>query len=152
MSTENNPNNLNNLNDILFETLNNLKEGKTDVATAKAVCNLGGTIIQNAKLQLEAYKITEGQTSSQVFLDEFKDHGPNEVQAPKQKPEPTYRPASRTLLPNGTYERQALFAKERGFNGPSHAIGKLGKETFMAAFADWMEKKKQPKNEAHGTD
>lgn len=61
-------NNLQTLNERLFDTLDKLKDGKIKKEYAKVVNEIAGTIINNAKVQLDALKVTRGLGSqAEIF-------------------------------------------------------------------------------------
>jgi len=60
-------NKINDLRDHLFETLERLKEGDIDIATAKAMADVGQVIINSAKIEIDFIKAT-GSTKDGVGL------------------------------------------------------------------------------------
>lgn len=62
MSTGNN--NVEALRDSLFDTMAKLKDGKIDVATAKAAADLGQTIINTAKVEIDFARVTKTDVGS----------------------------------------------------------------------------------------
>jgi len=124
-------NDLQELNSILFNTLRNLEGGSIELDHAKGVANLGNTIINNAKAQLDAYKLTNGRTKMTLMPDAEKQY-PVQVQAP---------PKDKKLkkLPTNTYDRQMLFAEEKGYKSPAMAIMDMGKHNFTETYTKWEE-------------
>ncbi len=55
------------LRDHLFETLERLKEGDIDIATAKAMADVGQVIINSAKIEIDFIKAT-GSTKDSGFI------------------------------------------------------------------------------------
>lgn len=51
-------NKINDLRDHLFETLERLKDGDIDIATAKAMADVGQVIINSAKIEIDFIKAT----------------------------------------------------------------------------------------------
>ena len=60
-------NKINDLRDHLFETLERLKEGDIDIATAKAMADVGQVIINSAKIEIDYIKAT-GSTKDSGFI------------------------------------------------------------------------------------
>ena len=60
-------NKINDLRDHLFETLERLKEGDIDIATAKAMADVGQVIINSAKIEIDFIKAT-GSTKDSGFI------------------------------------------------------------------------------------
>lgn len=71
-----NNNNIDELRLHLFDTLRGLKNGTVSVETAQAMSNVGKTIIDTAKVEIEFTKAT-GETVSSKFLESEKElpHG-----------------------------------------------------------------------------
>ena len=107
-------NNLNELNDILFETLRGVKDDKVSEKKAKSITEVSNSIINNAKAQLSAYKLTKGH----AFKDTFG--------SPKRE------------LKGDTYEQKNEFAMIKGYSSVTDAISKMGKSDFENNFKDWV--------------
>lgn len=121
-NNENAANDLNELNSILFDTLRGVKDGDVDEKKAQTIVNVGNSIINNAKTQLSAYKITKGKTGVGSF-------------GKMSAPDPG-------LIESGdTYEQKQEYALSRGFNSVAAAIGKLGKGDFEKGFKRWINSK-----------
>ena len=60
-------NKINDLRDHLFETLERLKDGDIDIATAKAMADVGQVIINSAKLEVDFIRAT-GSTKDSGFI------------------------------------------------------------------------------------
>ena len=60
-------NKINDLRDHLFETLVRLKEGDIDIATAKAMSDVGQVIINSAKIEIDFIRAT-GSTKDSGFI------------------------------------------------------------------------------------
>lgn len=56
------------LRDNLFEAMQMLKEGKIDVSTAKAMSDIGQTIINSAKAEIDYIKTAGGDGSGVIPL------------------------------------------------------------------------------------
>lgn len=120
-----NENNLVELNTILFSTLRKLEAQQIELDHAKGVANLGNTIINNAKAQLEAYKVTGGRTSMQLLPEE-------QIQGTAQLAQ------KKVKIPSNAYDRQMLYAKQIGYKTPADAIGALGKNKFLEEVELWV--------------
>ena len=57
-------NKINDLRDHLFETLERLKEGDIDIATAKAMADVGQVIINSAKIEIDFIRVTGSNKDS----------------------------------------------------------------------------------------
>lgn len=112
-------NNLQELNEILFETLRGVKEGKIKVADAKAINEISGTIINSAKVQLDAIKVTKGGKGAAFFG--IKGIGPG----------PTAE--------DDTYELKKKFAQEQGYDNVAAALKGMGTWEFENEFKKWKE-------------
>lgn len=109
-------NNLNSLNEILFETLRGVKDGTIDDKKAQTITNVSNSIINNAKMQLNAYKLTKGVAYSETF----------------GKP-------SRNVLESGDkYEQMNEFALLKGYTSVTEGMSKLGRAEFTKEFNEWM--------------
>ena len=60
-------NKITDLRDHLFETLERLKEGDIDIATAKAMADVGQVIINSAKIEIDFIRAT-GSTKDSGFI------------------------------------------------------------------------------------
>lgn len=105
-----NENNLNKLNDVLFETLAGVKDGTIDPKKAQTIVNIGNSIVNNAKIQLSAFKLTGGKTGMSLMT-------PN---------------TDGTLqLSESQRETKAYdFARENGYKNVAEAIAGMGKYEF----------------------
>lgn len=122
-NTENN--NLSELNNILFNTLRGVEQGTVDEKKAQTIANLGNTIINNAKTQLQGYKLTGGRTSITALPEGDGKRSLGGVEGQKIK------------LPKNTYDRQMMFAETMGHKTPADAIGEMGKNNFLEKFHVW---------------
>lgn len=106
-------NDLNGLNDILFDTLRDLKDGGIDEKRATAVTNVANSIINNAKTQLTAYKLSKGKAYRENFgtLPEAKK--------------------------GDTYELKNDFALHMGYKNVTEAMDKMGRGEFEEQFKQW---------------
>lgn len=110
-------NNLTELNEILFQTLRDVKDDKIDIKKAQSITNVSNSIIQNAKTQLQAYKLTNGNASVDAFI---------EVSENQSK-----------QLPEKLYEQKLQFSKESGYKSLGEALAQLGKTEFEKQFKAW---------------
>jgi hypothetical protein len=113
--------NLNDLNDVLFETLEGVKSGKMSEKQAQTVVNVGNAIINNAKIQLQAFKLTKGKTAMSLL-------SPNKD--PKIKlPEKGVNNRSKAVLD---------YAIEKGYKNVAEAIAVMGKTEFDKGVSEYM--------------
>lgn len=114
--------NLNDLNDILFDTLDKVKSGQMSEKQAQTVVNVGNSIINNAKIQLQAFKLTKGKTAMSLLT-------PNKD--PKMKlPEKGI---------NNRSEAALQYALAEGYKNVAEAIAVMGKSKFDNAVTEYME-------------
>lgn len=113
-------NNLNELNNILFDTLRGIKDGDIPAEKAHAIIGVSNNIINNAKTQLQAYKLTNGKVGVQVFIGGL----------PK--------PSEAVLKSNDLYEQKNEFALIKGYLSVTDAMSKMGKPQFEQEFKDWI--------------
>ncbi|MFY0481436.1 hypothetical protein ACI6PS_02425 [Flavobacterium sp. PLA-1-15] len=116
--------NLNSLNDKLFDTLDRLSKGDIKREDAKAINEIAGTIINNAKVQLDAFKATRG------FGAQAKMFG---VLHQGNTPE----------LPEDAYQRKVEFSIYKGFTNVGDCMANLGKLVFEKEFRDWEKSLKE---------
>jgi len=119
-----NENNLVELNDILFDTLRDVKAGEMDLDRARRVVNVSSTIIDNAKVQLDAFKFTNGS----VFTDFFSET--KNIEHNKEKGE--YY--NKQITPGEKYDRMNDYATKKGYKSVTDAMNKMGKSKFLQAF------------------
>ncbi len=120
MSTTHSNNNLQALNDLLFETLRGVKEGKIEITKAKAVNEISATIINNAKVQLDAIKITKGMGKAGDIFS-IKQLG----EAPEKN--------------DDTYELKRKFAQELGYDNVAAAIAEMTSWKFEKQYKEWRD-------------
>lgn len=111
-------NNLNELNNTLFDTLNKIKSGEIKREDAKVINEIAGTIINNAKVQLDAFKATKG------IGNQAKMFGVN-------------HPHNQISLPEDVYEMKVEFSIYKGFTNVGDCMASLGKNQFEAEFVKW---------------
>ena len=100
-------NDLNELNTILFDTLRGVKD---------AVIGLSNSIVNNAKVQIQAMKFT-GRKANTNFLS---------LEEPVSK------------ITGDRHTDMTTFAHERGFHSVAEAIVEEGKQEFMLMFEEWL--------------
>ncbi|MGG5506735.1 MULTISPECIES: hypothetical protein [unclassified Myroides] len=113
-------NDLTTLNNTLFDTMNQLREGKIKREDAKVINEIAGTIISNAKVQIDAFKASKG-----LYL-------PSGVINIEKSDEPK-------ALPGDVYAQKHEFAIFKGYKNVSEGIAGLGKNVFEAEFKLWIE-------------
>ncbi len=116
-------NNLNELNNTLFETLKGVKNGSIKREDAKVMNEIAGTIINNAKVQLEAFKATKG------LGNQAKMFGVN-------------HPHNQIELPEDLYDMKVEFSIYKGFTNIGDCMGSLGKHVFESEFNKWIKELK----------
>lgn len=135
MSTTEN-NNLSELNNILFNTLRGVEQGTVDEKKAQTIANLGNTIINNAKTQLQGYKLTGGRTSI-TALPQKDEKTPLKTALGAVEAGRVGFGSEKIKLPKNTYDRQMMFAETLGYKSPADAIGEMGKKDFLDKFYVW---------------
>ncbi|WP_421801787.1 hypothetical protein [Flagellimonas sp.] len=115
--------NLNDLNDILFDTLAKVKSGEMKVDQAQTVVNVGNTIINNAKVQIQAFKMTGGMTGLSILSE---NNNPNLI-----LPERKLNDRSMAVL---------NFAKSKGYKNVAEAIAVMGKTKFNIGVDEYIKK------------
>ena len=114
-----NTNNLNELNNLLFKTLRGVSDGSIDDKKAQTVTNVANSIINNSKVQLQAYKLTKGNAYQEAFG----------------------KPPSKTLKSSDLYTQKTDFAIFKGYDNIPAAISAMGKNNFEQEFKNWINKK-----------
>lgn len=108
--------NINDLSEKLFETLEGLKSGSIKPEQAKAINAVSSTIIQGAKVQLEAVKLMKGS---------------------KQIPHIMGVNGATQLAPRkDLYDQKSEFAQSLGYDGLTAAIASLSKTVFEQRFKE----------------
>lgn len=133
MKTEeqSNENNLTELNSILFNTLRGVRNKTVKNKEAHTIAKISSTIINNAKTQLHAYKLTGGRTELASITKSNSDL--KELTSVVQK-------ANSINLPTNTYDRQMQYALELGYRTPGAAILDIGKNDFLSGLNAWEKK------------
>jgi hypothetical protein len=112
--------NLNDLNSILFKTLKDLQEGNIDNKKATAIVGVSNSIINNGKLQLNAFKMHLNQnTAPEIF-------------GLKQENIQVEEKVTSNL--HELMTDYAIFLKHKNV---ASAIAKVGKAAFMEGFKEW---------------
>ena len=113
-------NDLNELNSILFDTLRGVESGKKDVKQANAVIGISNALINNAKVQLQAIKLSGRKGSPDFF----------------SLPEPSSE--EKGSRANDKHDLMMQYAVEIGCDSVAHAFGKVGKDQFIKDFESWI--------------
>lgn len=111
--------NISELNNKLFNALEGIEEGTLEIDKAKAMVNISTAITNNAKLILQAAKMSENVQMA------------NDLFSPKQ--------GMLTLNPDDTYMKKNTFAKKLGYNNVSEALASMGKDNFEEKFKEQMQ-------------
>jgi hypothetical protein len=114
-------NDLNKLNDILFQTLQDVQDGKIDEKKAQIIVNLGNSIVNNAKTQLSAFKATRGGTGVPLL--------PSGEEADRPKVLGTDMKVFTMRRPAAEQE----VAAQNGYKNVAEAVVAMGKEKFRKA-------------------
>lgn len=119
-------NNLKELNDVFFDTMRGLIDGSVDDKKANTVATLGTAIINNAKVQLQGYKLTNGRTNISAL--------PQGEQVPVKKQQLNSTPIR---ISKKEDEAQLQYARSLGYENAAEAIVTLPKGKFLADFNTW---------------
>jgi predicted RNA-binding protein with PUA-like domain len=123
-------NNLNTVNEILFKTLHELDSGKFETDKVKGVVQVSTTIIQNAKLQLDAHKYFDGESSkNKPKLFTGVENSKTMLQLENVKEEEQQE--SNGL--GGSFNHKLNTAKKHGYKNVAEAIAGMGKYEFLNA-------------------
>ena len=136
-------NDLSMLNEVLFEVLKGVKNDSIDGKKAQTIVNIGNSIVNNAKIQLQAYKVTGGRTNIGLL-------GPGneeEDETPKQTsmiiPMVASEPEKEKILTNkkgqSRLELALEYAKEEGYKNVAEAIAVKGKVNFNKGLDKYMQ-------------
>lgn len=118
-------NDLNRLNEVLFETLEGVKDGSVDEKKAQTIVNIGNSIVNNAKIQLSAFKITGGKTGMSLM---------------SKNDDPTLRIINKEDV--GRSKAAYDFSAELGYKSVAEAIAVLGKYEFNKKLDKYVEDNK----------
>lgn len=110
----NNNNDLNELNSILFDTLRGVTSGEIDTKKANSVIGLSNALVNNAKVQIQAMKLT-GQRTPTKFMSLTESTG----------------------KPTDKHEAMMVFAKSIGYDSVAEAIAEESKPVFIKKFETW---------------
>lgn len=113
-------NNLSELNTILFDTLRGLKDGSVTKEQAQAVTNVGNAIINNSKVQLDAFKLTRGK-------------GNNAEQFGLKR-----EALTEGLAEKDRYEQMLEYSASLGYTSTADAMAAIGKVKFEKDFQTWL--------------
>lgn len=128
---DNATNTLNELNEILFENLRKLDCGEIDAKQATAVVNVSNSIINNAKTQMAAYKLT----SDRGVMGAIGQSVPQLTQSSTKRATSISEKASvRTI----TAHDRLTFAKELGYTTIADAIKNKGSWHFEQQLKEFL--------------
>lgn len=130
-------NTLNELNEILFDNIRKLNESKIDVKQATAIVNMSNSIIDNAKTQLQAFKLTENPLVIGSIVN-------NEIGAPPVTNRLPKTPSPLFVSKDG-YTVKNSFAVELGYENVAEAISVMGKNSFLEKFKESSIEAPEPK-------
>jgi hypothetical protein len=102
-----------------MSNLNDLKEGNIDDKQANAIVGVSNSIINNGKLQLNAFKMAKAHTAPEIFGLEQENLQVEEKVTSNQH----------ELMTD-----YAIFLKHKNV---AAAIAKVGKAAFMEGFKEW---------------
>lgn len=103
------------LNKTLFKTLEGLENETVDIKKAQAIVNVSNAINSNAKLMIQAAKISGNSKISDAMI------GSDNMNRLQLK---------------DTYDQKLEFAIELGYKSMGEAISKIGKEKFEKRFKE----------------
>jgi hypothetical protein len=113
-------NDLNKLNEVLFTTLQGVQDGTIDEKKAQTIVNIGNSIVNNAKIQLSAFKLTKGKTNLSLM-------------APNNDKKLIYRDG------DSRSDFALEFAKHKGYKNVAEAIAVMGKGPFNKGLDKYIE-------------
>lgn len=122
-------NNLNELNAVLFDTLRGVNSDKMQHKKATVLCNIGSTIINNAKVQLQASKLLKGGALETEFFGVIKSH--EEVVSNK---------IGIGMKTDNLYDKKLEYALYLGYKSISEAMQELTKSGFEKDFNNFLNK------------
>ena len=114
-------NDLTELNNVLFTTLKKVESGELDDKKAQTIVNIGNAIVNNAKIQLSAFKLTGGKTNISLV-------GANKNSALR--------------LANGRNNRSDFaydFAFHKGYKNVAEAVSVMGSHKFNKELDEYIE-------------
>jgi len=114
-------NNLNELNNVLFDTLRSVKDGKMDDAKAKTITVVSNSIINNAKLQLNAARYLKSSTITTNFFGELK-----------------AKENIKLSESNDLYNKKLEYSLSMGYSNLSEALNNEGKAVFEKGFKEFL--------------
>ena len=114
-------NTLSTLNDALFDTLSKLQSDKIDIKKANAITAVSSQIINSAKVQLAAFKLTKGATLIPTLTD-------NKCSVTKSK-----------ITQGDNYDKRRTYAIEvLKYKSLAEAISDLGAFEFKKQFNQYI--------------
>jgi hypothetical protein len=134
-----NKNDLNELNDILFENLRKLNNKEIDVKQATALVNVSNSIIDNAKTQLAAYKLTSDRSVLGAISPAQTDTRPYLKSANLVIPKHKKISKPSTFDSHTDYDKKQVFSESKGFKNVAEAVVSMGKNNFLDEFSKFVE-------------
>ena len=120
-----NLNNLTELNNILFDTLRGVKDGKVEPSKAEAISKISASVVNNAKVMLQAVKIVEGMSlDTNVFGGSIKNN------------------LLKDYNEDDLHQIKLKYAADKGYKSLGEALVTLGKEGFDSQLNDWLHSKR----------
>jgi hypothetical protein len=119
-------NNLNELNSIMFDSLRKFRDGSIDFEKLKGVQMIAGTIIQNAKVQLDAVKSLSGKPVKGIDVDVLGVSMPIALNDSERKPD--------------IHELKLAHAQRLGYKNVSEAIAAMTSWKFDKSFQQAQER------------
>lgn len=137
-------NDLSTLNKILFETLKGVQDDTIDGKKAQTIVNIGNSIVNNAKIQLQAFKATGGRTKIGLLGaseedEESVDPKPSRMVIPMELSEPTKKKILTNKKGQSRLDLALEFAKEEGYKNVAEAIAAMGKVPFNKGLDNYMQ-------------
>jgi len=113
-------NDFNTLNETLFQLLNDVKEGRVDEKKAQTMVNIGNALANNAKIQMAAFKLTNGKTGMPML---------------SRNADP------KMTLVTGSSRSHAVteVAVQNGYKNVAEAVAVMGKDKFNKAVDKYMD-------------
>lgn len=104
------------LNDKLFQVLEGLENDTMDIKKAQAIVNVSNAINNNAKLMIQAAKLSKNPNIGALMIGDEK---------------------ITQMKTEDLYKKKLEFSLSIGYNDVASAIGKIGKNEFERKFNKW---------------
>lgn len=128
------------LNDLLFDTVRQVKEGKMDAKNAGVIAQLSTTIINNVKVQLQAHKaFKRGDAPVQLGISAEPKQEPdyNKVLEASKKKNHIMTLEEKSRIKD-KHEGMLHCAREYGYKSVADAISREGKREFDEIYKTWL--------------